>query len=76
MMNNKFRSIIALFYLCTSLFIALFIIAMFFGVFGYWVGGGNNIYSFLISKLFNYFKVGLVGVLIGIPLWFFYYRNV
>ena len=76
MMNNKYRSIIALLYLCTSLFIALFITSMFFGVFGYWVGGGDDIYSFFISKLSIYFKVGLVGVLIGITLWFFYYRNV
>lgn len=75
MINNKFRAIITLFYLCGSLFIVLFMIAVFFGVFGYWIGGGNNIFLFFTTKLFTYFKIGLVGGLIGIPLWFFYYRN-
>ncbi|ENZ0175277.1 hypothetical protein ACF958_004111 [Providencia rettgeri] len=76
MINNKLRSIIALFYLCGSLFIVLFMIAALFGVFGYWIGGGDNIFSFFTSKLFTYLKVGLVGGGIGIPLWFFYYRKI
>lgn len=75
-MNNKVKSIIILFYLCVSLFIALFVMAVFFGGLGYWIGGGDDVISFFIGKLSSYFKVGLVGFLIGIPLWFFYYRNI
>ena len=74
-MNSKYRSVIALFYLCSSLFIALFIMAALFSLLGYWVGGGGDILSFFIAKLFTYFKIALVGILIGLPLWFFYYRD-
>ncbi|OCN12645.1 hypothetical protein B9L20_27210 [Serratia marcescens] len=74
-MNSKYRSVIALFYLCSSLFIVLFIMAVLFSLLGYWVGGGENILSFFIAKLFTYFKIALVGILIGLPVWFFYYRD-
>jgi len=74
MINSKYRSVITLLYLCLSLSIALFIIAMLFSLLGYWIGGGDNIISFFIGKLFTYFKVAIVGVLIGVPIWFFYYR--
>lgn len=74
-MNSKYRSVIALFYLCSSLFIVLFILAVLFSLLGYWVGGGENILSFFIAKLFTYFKIALVGILIGLPVWFFYYRD-
>lgn len=74
-MNSKYRSVIALFYLCSSLFIILFIMAVLFSLLGYWVGGGENILSFFIAKLFTYFKIALVGILIGLPVWFFYYRD-
>jgi len=75
MVNSKYRSFIILLYLCLSLFIALFIIAMSFSLLGYWVGGGEDIPSFFFDKLFTYFKVALVGILIGLPIWFFYYRD-
>lgn len=74
-MNSKYRSVIALFYLCSSLSIVLFIMAVLFSLLGYWVGGGENILSFFIAKLFTYFKIALVGILIGLPVWFFYYRD-
>ncbi|CNL84259.1 hypothetical protein [Yersinia aldovae] len=74
-MNSKYRSVIALLYLCSSLFIAFFIMAALFSLLGYWVGGGENILSFFIAKLFSYFKVALVGILIGLPVWLFYYRD-
>lgn len=74
-MNSKYRSVIALFYLCSSLFIVLFIMAVLFSLLDYWVGGGENILSFFIAKLFTYFKIALVGILIGLPVWFFYYRD-
>ncbi len=75
MMNGKYKSIIALVYLCSVLFIVLFIITMSFSLLGYWTGGGYDILSFITDKLFSYFKVGLSGVLIGFILWFFYYRK-
>ncbi|MCV3286608.1 hypothetical protein [Aeromonas veronii] len=74
MMNIKFRSIISLLYLCLSMFIAFFIMAVLFNLLGYWVGGGHEILYFFVGKLFTYFKVGFVGMLAGVPLWFFYYR--
>lgn len=76
MMNSKNRSFIVLLYLCSALFIMLFIIAMSFSLLGYWIGGGDGIFLFFIGKLFTYFKVALAGILIGFILWFFYYRNI
>lgn len=76
MMNSRYRSFVALIYLCSVLFIALFIITMSFSLLGYWTGGGKDILSFFADKLFSYFKVGLSGVLIGFILWFFYYRKI
>lgn len=75
-MNSRYRSFIALLYLCLALFIALFIITMSFSLLGYWIGGGENVLSFFADKLSGYFKVGLAGALIGFILWFFYYRNI
>lgn len=74
-MNNRYRSFIALLYLCSVLFITLFIIVMSFILLGYWIGGGKDIFPFFADKLFSYFKVGLSGVLIGFILCFFYYRK-
>jgi hypothetical protein len=74
-MNSKYSSIIALLYLCSSLFIAFFIMAALFNLLGYWVGGGEDMLSFFIDKLFNYFKVAIIGLLVGFSVWFFYYRD-
>ncbi|ROP60023.1 hypothetical protein EDF81_2848 [Enterobacter sp. BIGb0383] len=76
MMNSRYRSFILLLYLCSTIFITLFIITMSFSLLGYWIGGGDNIFSFFSDKLFKYIKVGFSGgVLIGFILWFFYYRK-
>lgn len=74
-MNSRYRSFIILLYLCSVLFITLFIITMSFSLLGYWIGGGKDILSFVADKLFSYFKVGFSGALIGFILWFFYYRK-
>ncbi len=74
MMNSRYRSFIVLLYLCFALFIALFIIAMSSSLLGYWIGGGEDMLSFFIGKVFTYFKVALTGILIGFIFWFFYYR--
>lgn len=75
-MNSKCKSLIILLYLCSALFIALFIISMSFSLLGYWIGNGEDINSFFSDKLSSYFKVGLAGGLIGFILWFFYYRRI
>lgn len=74
-MNNRYRSFISLLYLCSVLFITLFIITMSFSLLGYWIGGGKDILSFFSGRLFIYFKAGLSGIVIGFILWFFYYRK-
>lgn len=74
-MNSRNRSFIVLIYLCSVLFITLFIITMSFSLLGFWIGGGEGVLSFFAKKIFSYFKVGLSGVLIGFILWFFYYRK-
>jgi hypothetical protein len=49
---------------------------MSFSLLGYWIGGGEDVLSFFIGKLFTYFKTALSGVLVGFILWFFYYRSI
>ena len=75
-MNVKYNSIIILFYLCSACFIGLFIISMSFDLLGYWVGYGTDITYFFYDNLFDYFKVGLAGIWIGLIIWFFYYRKI
>lgn len=74
MMRSKYRGGVALIYLCLSLFSAFFIMATLFSILGYWIGNGEDIIYFFIMKLSSYFKVALAGPLIGIIMWFFYYR--
>ena len=70
-MNFRCRSFIVLLYLCLAIFSMLLIITISFSLLGYWIGGGENILSFFIGKLFTYFKVSLSGILIGFVLCFF-----
>lgn len=51
-----------------------FLMAVLFNLLGYWVRGGHEILNFFVGKSFTYFKVGFVGMLAAVPLWFFYYR--
>ena len=71
MMNFRCRSFIVLLYLCLAIFSMLLTITISFSLLGYWIGGGENILSFFIGKLFTYFKVSLSGILMGFVLCFF-----
>lgn len=76
MNGGRYRSFIALIYLCLFLFIVIFIITTLFGLLGYWIGEGDSMVDFLRSKIISYLKAGFAGVLIGFILWFFYYRKI
>lgn len=76
MNGGRYKSFIALIYLCLFLFIVIFIITTLFGLLGYWIGEGDSMVDFLRSKIISYLKAGFAGVLIGFILWFFYYRKI
>lgn len=75
-MRWKYKSFIALLYLCSATFIVFFVMAILSSLFGYWIGNGENIAYFFYDRLLNYFKVGLAGIWIGLIIWFFYYRKI
>jgi hypothetical protein len=70
------KSIFILLYLCISIPLGLFIAGIFSGIsISFIILDFNEEFPFSKKEIYQYLKISIIGVPIGLALWFFNYRK-